>query len=434
MFDLNNFFNLLVELEYLLFCVFFSWNFPKRKSFFIRLAICLLLFLPMSFFSYEINILNKIFSQSINFILIFLSGTTTLFFLFDYNLASATFLSVISYSFRHCIYLVWILSCYILSDSFGIDCSSFSWIWIVVAIFCIAISLPFAILLFKRIKAYPDIALPPLTMILTSCVSLLIMIILNCFVLYYVLPKALIAIKYVLNLFALLSSFMVILILIGNIKQRKLESDISALNQIRYQEEKQYEFNKQSIDLINIKCHDLRHQIRNLKNSVSSINPEELENIEKAIRIYDTRMKTGNASLDLILQEKSLLCNQKGIAFDCIIDGQILSFMKDSDIYSLFGNIIDNAMEACMQIKNQEKRTISLKVKKIANGVFAYEENPYEGEIQFQDGLPTSKKDQRYHGFGMKSIANIVKLYQGNLSIKAEDNRYTLSLFFPKRN
>ena len=77
---------------------------------------------------------------------------------------------------------------------------------------------------------------------------------------------------------------------------------------------KQYELSKESVDLINIKCHDLRKQIRYLKaNNKGSISNEELTKIENAIRIYDTSIKTGNDVIDTILQEKSLIMNKNEI-------------------------------------------------------------------------------------------------------------------------
>jgi sensor histidine kinase regulating citrate/malate metabolism len=200
---------------------------------------------------------------------------------------------------------------------------------------------------------------------------------------------------------------------------------------MRHEDEKHYEMNKATIQLIDIKCHDLRHQIRTLKNSGQVISKDELQSIEDAIHIYDTRMKTGNQSLDVILQEKSLICKQNNIVFNCILDGSALSFMKESDIYSLFGNIVDNAIESSMKIANPDQRVITLKIHKVANGVFAYEENRYVGDLVFKDGLPVSTKgDDRYHGFGMKSIRMIVESYHGTMNITTKDGVFALSLYF----
>lgn len=59
-----------------------------------------------------------------------------------------------------------------------------------------------------------------------------------------------------------------------------------------------------------------------------------------------TLVHTGNDALDAILSEKGLACEQGGIAFRCMADGAAVGFMAPTDIYSLFGNALDNAIEA----------------------------------------------------------------------------------------
>ena len=435
MITIDNLYSLLVALESIGFCFLFSWSFKKRPRFFFRMALSVIFSLIVGFFSESIHIpYFPILSISLNYFLVFTTLPLSIFFCFEIPFSSSLFLSIISYSFRHLIYLAWQLFSYIGEDVWKINYDSFSYHWLILALISTLILSPFGYILKKRIKDNPHIALPSTNLILASFFFLVITIILNIFALSYrkndSLPESL---PYVLNLFAMISSGMIIMILIGSAKQIRLESEIVAVNQLRHQEEKQYEMTKESIDLINIKCHDLRHQIRALSQGKTAVSKEELESIEHAISIYDTKMKTGNPSLDIILQEKSLICKKNCITFDFIIDGKQLFFIKESDIYSLFGNIIDNAIESCMKIKNTDKRTITLKVKAVADGVFCYEENPIEEQVRFKNGLPISTKgDDRYHGFGMKSIANIVNSYHGTLKIKAEKDRYCLSIYFPE--
>lgn len=437
MFTIENVFNLLIEVMNLTLCFLFSWNFQKRKHFFLRSSISIVVSLIIGFFSRSIYIPNSpIVSLSLTYILVFATLPITLFICFDYSYTSALFIGIIAYSFRHMVYLLWQLIANLIQDLMKIDLSTFSFIWVVIAFVSFLVYLPALIFLYRKIKTYPNIALPSFEILLVAVFAVIITIILNTFSVFYdgieTLP---ISLPYVLNMFAFVSSGMVILLLIGNAKRISLESEIVAVNQLRYQEEKQYEMTKESIDLINIKCHDLRHQLRHFSEKNAVIDKEELGNIEKAIRIYDTRTKTGNRSLDIILQEKSLICDKNNITFDCIIDGKQLDFIKESDIYSLFGNIIDNAIESCMKIENPSKRTITLKVKQAANGVFCYEENPYVKKISFKNGLPISTKgDPRFHGFGMKSILSIVKSYHGTMKVKAENERFCLSIFFQKND
>ena len=56
-------------------------------------------------------------------------------------------------------------------------------------------------------------------------------------------------------------------------------------------------------------------------------------------------------------------------------------------------------------------------------------ENFYEGSLSFDNGLPkTTKKDKRYHGFGMKSIRMITEKYHGYFKVKAENGLFILNI------
>ena len=430
---LDNYFNMLVEAELLALCFVFSFWYPHRRHFLFRsisLAIC---FVGLSFLFECIDVGNFIISNSLNFSLVFLTGFLYLLFCFDYPVQSTLFLSVVSYSFRHLIYLLWQLLTYIVKDCFSYPIHNFSYVWVILAIISVLVYVPVGFSLYFRIKTFPDVALPRARIIIAAIFSMFVTIVLNSFSLYYDFDSFSPSLPYVLNVFSFLASGMIVLLLMGNAKEAKLKGEIDAINQLRHQEAKQYKMSKESIDLINIKCHDLRHQIRNLKKSHKMISEDELSQIEDAIQIYDTKVKTGNDSLDIILQEKSLICQKNMIAFDYIIDGGQLSFMKENDTYSLFGNIIDNSIEACMNISDSNKRIIRLKIKNAANGVLAIEENPYNGDFRMENGLPMStKKDSRFHGFGMKSIQHIVNTYHGTMNISAENQTYRISIFFPK--
>ena len=89
-------------------------------------------------------------------------------------------------------------------------------------------------------------------------------------------------------------------------------------------------------------------------------NNQPIKDLENTISIYDANIETGNKLLNVLFTEKSLYCEQKGIKFTCMIDGQKLNFIEDGDLYCLFGNITDNALEAVTQINEIEKRIINM--------------------------------------------------------------------------
>jgi hypothetical protein len=217
----------------------------------------------------------------------------------------------------------------------------------------------------------------------------------------------------------------------GMAKMRKLDSEIDTLNKMWEQSKQQYVLTKQNIDMINFKCHDLKHQIRRM-GAKNELNPLALEEMERLISAYDSDVKTGNSALDVILTEKSLYCNHNGISLSCMADGKQLDFMNESDIYSVFGNMIDNAIEAVQKLDDDSK-VIGISVKRIKDFVFVNVNNFYNGEIKFHQGLPLSTKgDNMNHGFGVKSVKMIVESYGGELKVTAENGIFNTDLIFPR--
>lgn len=192
--------------------------------------------------------------------------------------------------------------------------------------------------------------------------------------------------------------------------------------------DRQYRLSKENIDAINIKCHDIRHQIRHFADSGDMVDKEALKDIAREVRVYDSVVETGNEALDTILTEKSLACSGEGIVLSCIADGAALNFMTPSDIYAFFGNALDNAIEATRKVGDEERRTITLGVARRGGMVAINIENYYAVPPTFKDGVPqTIKKDRANHGFGIKSMNCIVGRYGGTLHTGAKDGIFYLN-------
>jgi len=210
-----------------------------------------------------------------------------------------------------------------------------------------------------------------------------------------------------------------------------LRKNLEVVKELRNQEKNQYELSKETVDLINIKCHDLKHQIETIGEQ-EKISPATIESISKVINIYDSAIKTGNRALDVILSQKSLFCSQNGIKFSCIADPSQLDFLSEEETYSLFGNIIDNAIEAVKSLP-EDKRIITLRIKGQGNMVSINEHNSYDGVLSYEDGLPkTSKNDSRYHGFGLRSIKMVCEKYHASLSLTSDNQLFNISILFIK--
>lgn len=188
--------------------------------------------------------------------------------------------------------------------------------------------------------------------------------------------------------------------------------------------------------MVNQKYHDLKHAIALLKTDISGDEKMAyLNQIEDDIRSYEAQNKTGNKVLDTILTSKTIYGQKFGVTITCVADGQALDFISAIDISTLFGNALDNALEAVQKIPDSEERSIHLSVCRKKNFLCINIRNPYEGNLSFHSGIPTTtKEDREFHGYGLKSIRSIVEKYGGDMKISASNNRFDLNILIPVPN
>ena len=191
--------------------------------------------------------------------------------------------------------------------------------------------------------------------------------------------------------------------------------------------------NREAIDIINIKCHDLKHQLKALSRLENSEERNQyIKEVQQAVSIYDATYHTGCESLDYVLREKTLISNERGVAFSCMTDGKLINYMTPSDIYALMGNAFDNALESVVKEKPEE-RVISLHIKEQGSMVLIHIENRCSREVYFQDGLPiTSKDNKNFHGFGVKSIKYIAEKYGGSILMNVKNGKFYLDILLPR--
>ncbi len=217
----------------------------------------------------------------------------------------------------------------------------------------------------------------------------------------------------------------------GLLHETDLKTRNEIIGQLLASEQKKQSITKENIELINRKCHDLKHQIEGLKRLDSDDERNAyIGEIEDAVLFYESAVKTGNETLDLILMEKQLYCKAHGITFTCICDGAQLSMMDTMDIYSLFGNAIDNAIEGILD-ENEKNRVIGLRVGRRGAFLTIHIENYLGHPLKIVDGLPVTSKDTDYHGFGVLSIRHVVKKYKGTMSIRTDQNLFRLDILIP---
>lgn len=173
--------------------------------------------------------------------------------------------------------------------------------------------------------------------------------------------------------------------------------------------------------------HDMKHYFTAAAQLISENKPQEakeyIENvINEKINPASSVINTGSAVIDAAINNKITACANKGIEIKCLIDTQFVG-VKDMDISILLSNLLDNAINGCdisepkidLSIKSQKSFIYIIVKNKISTSVL--NDNP---------NLITKKEDKNNHGFGIKSIKNIAKKYDGSVEFD-EKNGYFIA-------
>ncbi|KRL63118.1 sensor histidine kinase [Lactobacillus psittaci] len=240
---------------------------------------------------------------------------------------------------------------------------------------------------------------------------------------------------YMMRTFIDLCGIMVFSLIENQRYELTLKNDLIQINNMFNSQYEQYQAYKESSETVNRRFHDLKHQLDIIALESSDKRRQEyIDSLRNDIKQFKADVKTGNPIIDVILTRKNAYCINKNINFTVIANGKLLNHIETMDLCSLIGNSLDNAIEACEQVKDPERRIIKLKIFDQANFIIYQLENYTENTNKFDDGLPqTTKKDRRNpHGYGLKSISYVTKKYNGTLRVQEKDNWFTLAIIFPK--
>ncbi len=233
------------------------------------------------------------------------------------------------------------------------------------------------------------------------------------------------------RIYAIFSGALALLLQFNFFREDDLKHRNDVLQQILKRGKEQYSISKENIDLINMKCHDIK---KNIDMLLALKDPKERERLrrelETSVEIYDSAIGTGSEPLDILLMDKNLRCRKNGIKFTCMADGAALDFIAPSDLYSLLGNAIDNAIES-VERESEENRMITLKTERRGELLSIHLENYSSVEPRFKNGLPlTTKGDKAHHGFGTQSMRYIAEKYGGTLKMSYDDKYFILDVLF----
>jgi sensor histidine kinase YesM len=217
------------------------------------------------------------------------------------------------------------------------------------------------------------------------------------------------------------------------LRELQVNMEREYLKRLLHMQGENYRMAEESVALVNQKYHDLKHQIALLRSEIGTDQKLDcLDQVENEIRTYEAQKKTGNEVLDAILTGKCLYCAEHGITMTAVADGHALDFMSVMDLSALFGNALDNAIEAAEQVPDPEQRLIVLSVSQQKGFVKMQVRNRYQSGETITSLPATTKRDKRYHGYGLKSIRSTVEKYGGSVAVHGEDGWFELGVLIPR--
>ena len=134
---------------------------------------------------------------------------------------------------------------------------------------------------------------------------------------------------------------------------------------------------------------------------------------------------TENPILNILLTDKESVMREKGISVTIKVDNVNLNFLAPIDITTIFGNLLDNAIEAAEKLEGE--KYISIKIGSYHKMIAASIENNC-GEVKWKNGFPVSAKGKG-GGIGLLNVQSSVKKYDGNLILKSDGNKFIAELF-----
>ena len=233
-----------------------------------------------------------------------------------------------------------------------------------------------------------------------------------------------------------LADGMGIAVLLGfqsRISELLTQKELYSMRHVLDSQYEQFRNYQESEEMLHMLQHDIKHQINGLRGETNAEKREAwLDLMENELDKWWLPQRTGNPVFDTILSAALRKARQLDVRITCVADGSLLSQMHVADICTIFGNAIDNAMESVVMFPDPQKRLIHVSVSAQKNFIFINISNTLGTDlIESPDGLVTTKKDKKKHGYGIKGIRYAVGKYNGNVTYKAEDGWFRLNILIP---
>lgn len=181
--------------------------------------------------------------------------------------------------------------------------------------------------------------------------------------------------------------------------------------------------------------HDLKTHIQTMKAHLVLGEYHKLEQylneLDADLASLDNIVKTGNVAMDALLNSKLSLARAKGIQVEAraTVPGNLS--VSEVDLGIIIGNLMDNAMEACLKIAQEKDRILRVYMDVLKGQLYIYVMNSMEGRPRRAGGLYLTGKDSREHGYGLIRMDRVVEKYHGFLDRQNEEGVFVTEVMLP---
>ena len=181
----------------------------------------------------------------------------------------------------------------------------------------------------------------------------------------------------------------------------------------------------------------LRHDMKNHIIALSALSQNKewekiddyLKNME-GIALDAVGDVTGNKAVDALLYQKRKRAKEENIQWECDVQLPKERSINEFDLCVLFGNILDNALEACERMQGSKCRFINIQAKTVKKCFLLEVKNSMDRTEKYTDGS-TNKENPQRHGIGLLNVRDVVHRYNGVVDVDAENGIFILSILMP---
>lgn len=182
-----------------------------------------------------------------------------------------------------------------------------------------------------------------------------------------------------------------------------------------------------------IRVHDLRHHINTLSGLCAQGNLAEvcgyIATMERWIPAASYRQYCASGAVNALLSHYEAICRQKKIPLDCQVRLPVLERVDPLHLCVIFGNALQNALDALEGLEKDRSPYLRVQATRTQGRIVINVSNPYTGTLRtYKDGLPISSKPEPGHGFGLLSIRETVRRYNGWCGTEGDNQVFILQV------